>query len=115
MKAISLVKGPDEDKVLGELYSPSDYGTRVNLSGPKSLATLPKCGTITFKFERMSVKVTEEEEDPVSLELKLLSIEDAEECDVSDAEKVDEESAGEAIDRLLSDADDEESEDDSED
>lgn len=105
MKPISLVKKHGEDKhaCCAVPCSPDDYGTRVYLSGPKDLADLPESGTIVFKYERKRVSISDDK-DPVSVELKLLSIEGAKEGDVSDmkpAKSESEEDAGSAIDRLL--------------
>jgi len=103
MKPISLVKKPIEAKSECCALPCDDYGTRVYLSGPKELSAIPEEGTITFKFERCSVTLSDDK-DPVRMELKLLSVESAKAEDVSDAEdpeEADEEDTGVAIDKLL--------------
>ena len=86
-----------------------DYGTRVYLSGPKDLAAIPEEGTITFKFERCSVTLSDGS-DPVRMELKLLSVESAKKEDVDDvkpAKREANEDAGTAIDKILAGLQDE--------
>lgn len=104
MKPISLVRKSDEKASSCCVpLSCDDYGTRVYLSGPKDLAAIPEEGTITFKFERCSVTLSDDK-DPVRMELKLLSVESAKAEDVSDAEdseEAGEEDTGIAIDKLL--------------
>lgn len=85
-----------------------DCCTTVHLSGPKELADLPEEGTITFKFERRSITISDGSK-PVQLDLKLLSVEDACEAEIDEEEDAaeDEMDSGAAIDKLMGSADDE--------
>jgi hypothetical protein len=75
---------------------------RAYLSGPKSLASLPEEGTITFKFKRKEVSVRDGER-PVSLTLELREIVGVSEQEVESKE----ESSADALDRLRDELDDE--------
>lgn len=80
----------------------------VYLSGPKTLAELPEEGTITFKFERKSVTISDDKT-PVRVELKLLSIEDAVEGEIDEEEDAAESEmdSGDVLDKLMSSAEEE--------
>lgn len=113
MESISLVK-KSKGETMAEPGYPSGYDgcPTVYLSGGKELAVIPAEGTVTFKFERCSVTLSDGDT-PVRMELKLLSIEAAKEEDVSDAEpdddddEVEEKDTGAAIDKLLANLQDE--------
>ena len=87
----------------------------VFLNGPKDLADLPKEGTITFKFKRTELSMRDREDKPVSVTLSLKEITDVSdeaEEDEEEMEDEDEMDAGEALDRKVKKAlDDEEIED----
>ena len=74
----------------------------VYLNGPKELADLPKEGLVTFEFKRSELTLTDGEDQPVRLVLKLKAIVDAEqgaeESDDVEDEDVDDES-GDALDK----------------
>ena len=87
----------------------------VYLNGPKELADLPKEGLVTFEFKRSELTLTDGEEQPVRLVLKLKSIVDAQQGVEEDEEEEDsmEDDSGDALDKRFKKAagEDEEVED----
>lgn len=75
---------------------------RAYISGPKGLSEIPEEGTITFKFRRKEVSVRDGDR-PVSLTLELLAV-----VGSSAHEEKKDPSAGEAIDKLFREMDEEE-------